>query len=179
MIINETMARRLWPGESAIGKRVGFGGNSPWREGVGVVEDVRFPSNMSSIDTEFQTYRPLSQFAVQWPGAGNMPWIELRTLGSPESLAADVRRVVRQIDPGLPVVSIQTAQEALAVDLIGLQLVGRLLGSFAALAVLLAGVGLFGVISYSVAQRTGEMGIRIAIGARRAEVSWLVLKQGA
>ncbi|MGH9838275.1 MAG: ABC transporter permease [Blastocatellia bacterium] len=174
VIINETTARRFWPNQSAIGKRLGRPGQNPnWQEVVGVVNDVGFPGSLGEPYTRFQTFRPLAQT----PG-GNVV-ITLRSSAAPEAFAAVLRRSVAELDPTQPVHRIRTARSLVEQGLGNISLLGTLLGAFAALGLLLAAIGIYGVISYSVAQRTGEIGIRLALGARSADVLWLVLGKGA
>jgi predicted permease len=175
MVINETMARTLWPKEDPIGKRIGFRGpNANWREVVGVVGDVSFPSHdvSSSVDTQFQVYQPLAQ-----TGTGTIN-ILLRTTREPESVASDLRRVVSALDRDLPVYGLITGKAAEQRQTAQLRLLANVLGGFAVLGLVLAALGIFGVVSYSTAQRAGELGMRMALGARQSVVIWLVLKQG-
>jgi hypothetical protein len=175
MVINETMARTLWPGEDPIGKRVGFRGPNPnWREVVGVVGDVTFPSfaASSSVDTAFEVYQPLAQTVI---GGAN---VLLRTPRGADTVAADLKRVVASIDRDVPVYGLITARAAEERQTANLRLLGNVLGGFALLGLVLAAVGIFGVVSYSTAQRAGELGMRIALGARQSAVLWLVLEQG-
>jgi predicted permease len=175
MVINEAMARALWPGEDPIGKRIGNRGPSPnWREVVGVVGDITFPSfgASSSVDTEFQTFQPLAQTGTQFVN------ILLRTDRQPDVIASDLRRVVSALDRDLPVYGLMTARAAEQRQTANLRLLGNVLAGFAGLGLLLAAIGIFGVVSYATAQRAGELGMRMALGARQSVVLWLVLKQG-
>jgi predicted permease len=175
MIVNETMANRLWPNEDPIGKRIGFRGPNPnWRIVVGVVRDVTFPSFLTATgpDTEFQTYQPMVQ------GAADSMSILLRTSSDPDAVARDLRRVVASIDPDMPVYDLRAARAVEQRFTASLRLLGNILGGFALLGLVLAAVGIFGVVSYSTAQRAGELGMRMALGARQSEVLWLVLRQG-
>ena len=173
-IINESTARHFWPNESPLGKRINDGdpGETEWREIVGVVNDIRFPTKLEAADTPFQTYWPIAQMSHEWMA------MELRVEGAVEPIASAVRGVVAGIDPELPVLELRTARESLGRHLGAVSLLGNLLGGFAVLGVFLAAIGIYGVVSYSVAQRTGEFGLRMALGAQRAGVLWLVLKQG-
>ena len=175
MVINETMARTLWPNDDPIGKRIGFRGPNPnWREVVGVVGDVTFPSfgSSSNVDTPFAVYQPLAQTGTV---AVN---ILLRTAREPDAVAADLRRAVAALDADLPVYGVVTAIAIEQRQTASLRLLANVLGGFAMLGLVLAAVGIFGVVWYSTAQRAGELGLRIALGARQSVVLWLVIKQG-
>jgi len=175
MVINETMARALWPGENPIGKRIGNRGPNPnWREIVGVVGDITFPSFGASwrVDIEFQTYQPLAQTGTAFVN------VLVRTDREPDAIASELRRVVSAIDRDLPVYDLVTARAAEERQTASLRLLANVLGAFAVLGLVLAAIGIFGVVSFSTAQRAGELGMRMALGARQSVVLWLVLEQG-
>ena len=175
MVINETMARTLFPNEDPIGKRVGFRGPNPnWREVVGVVGDVTFPSFAASlsIDTTFEVYQPLAQTVN-----GGVS-ILFRTGRDADAVASDLKRVVAAIDREVPVYGLITARAAEQRQTANLRLLANVLAGFALLGLVLASLGIFGVVSYATAQRAGELGMRMALGARQSVVLWLVLKQG-
>ncbi|MCZ6917787.1 MAG: ABC transporter permease [Gemmatimonadetes bacterium] len=183
-IVNETMARRYWPGEDAVGKRfrtpAGISGSvesleprhfeRDWITVVGVAADVRRSSLAERESPEF--YRPHAQ--MTWPGTGLL----LRTVGDPMELAAALRREVWAIDPALPVTSVSTMTDLVAASVLEPRFRTLLLGIFAGMASLLAMVGVYGVMAYTVAQQTREIGIRIALGAPGAAVLRHTLARG-
>src|SRR5262249_28174815 len=174
VIINETMARRYWaPGEDPIGRRirrVSAPPESPWVTIVGVVADVR---HQSLVDPP----RP----EIYWP-VSQQPPLELtllaRTTSEPLALAATLRRQVQRVDADLPLYDVQTMSQVIDQRTAGARALAKVFGGPAAIALLMAAIGLYGVLAFSVAERTNEFGIRMAGGARSADILNLVLRQG-
>jgi putative ABC transport system permease protein len=174
VIINDATARRFWPNENPLGRRIARQGNPPiWLEIVGVVDDLRFPGSLSEPYTHLQAFRPLAQAAV-----ANVN-ITLRTSSNPESLADPARRAVAEIDPAVPLSRLRSARSLVDRGVGNISLLGGLLAAFATLGLILAVIGVYGVTSYSVVQRTGEIGIRTALGAQADDLIRLILGKGA
>jgi putative ABC transport system permease protein len=171
-VIGESMARRLWPGESAIGKRIAHPAVKEWMVVIGVVRDISFASNLGAPNGRFQTYRYYDRET-----ASDIA-LALRCTVPPASLADALRRAVAELDPELPVDAVRPAAQAVEQNLANYSLTGWLLSGFAVLGLLLASVGIYGVISGFVVYRTNEIGLRLALGARTADVLGLVFRQG-
>ena len=180
-LINETMADRYWPGMEALGQRFHLGTlDQPWVEVVGITRDIRH--NAVVEDARAEMFLPHAQFTRITTNPGGLPplgmTIALRTTGDPLALLPAVRGQVQALDPSLPLSAVRTMDEVARSALAQPRFTAQLLGAFGVLSLLLATVGLYGVISYMAARRTRELGIRLALGAERRAVAGMVVREG-
>ena len=173
IVIDEKMARNYWPNSNPVGSRIKFGradSEDPWMTVVGVVGSVK----QYDLESESRVtlYLPTAQ------ALGGTMYLVARTSVAPSSLAASITSEVRSLDPNIPIFDVKTMDQRLSESLARRRFAMLALGVFAGFALLLAIVGIYGLISYSVAQRTSELGIRLALGARQIDVLRLVLSAG-
>lgn len=171
-IVNATMARRFFPGKSAVGKRWSYGGpiDKDANVIVGVVEDARY--------VKLRAAPPMMAYHLAEASPDDVLGdIELRTAGSPGALARTVRETLTQIEPRLPIVEVVPLEDRITRGVAQDRMVARLTSAFGVLALLLASLGLYGTISYGISRRVAELGLRMALGAERRTVLWMVLRE--
>jgi predicted permease len=172
IVVNNTLARKYWPRGSALGGRIRLGDpNGPFYTIVGVVNDVRERGH--TLATKPLVYLPYAQRLGSFP-----EYLVVRTTGAPADLMEAIRRIIARVDPDQPISSVRTMDEIVDLDVADRQQQMILLGTFAGLALLLASIGLYGVLSYAVAQRSREIGLRIALGATAGSVMRVVVARG-
>jgi ABC-type antimicrobial peptide transport system permease subunit len=167
VVINETMARRYWKNGDAVGKRINTG---DWATVVGVVGDMAYTTvNANPVSfiyfPVYETYRPDTTLVI-------------RTAGEPAAFTEPVRAALRRLDPNLPLFDVRTIAQHKEIVLFLPRMTASILGAFGVIALVLATVGLYGLLAFVVGQRTPEIGVRMALGARRSEIIRLVVGQG-
>lgn len=175
IIVDEALANEYWPGEYPIGKRIKWGGydsGNPWMEVVGVAGHVAVNGVMNDEDTWHQIYLP------HWQDNDDSYFLMVKTQGEPLNLVEAVRRTVLALDPALPLGTVKTMDTWVAATTRSARLIALLMTLFSLAAVLLAAVGVYGVMAQMTGERRHEIGIRVALGARREQVLAMVLRQG-
>ena len=184
VVVNETLAKRYWPGEDPVGRRIAWGSprdHGPWMRIAGVIGDIKQAG--LAAPTEPETWQPWAQLpdavlANNIVGIFRGMRLMVRSQVPPESLVATIRQEVRALDPALPVTDIQTLDQIVGASAGPQRFNAALLGGFAGVALLLAAVGIGGVLAISVSRRTQEIGIRLALGANAHDVVRMVIRQG-
>lgn len=174
-VVNQAFAENFFHGENPIGRRFGFGDEEKDAgdiEIVGVIGDIKYDSPKG--EPEPTAYRPILQVQDQGAFSSNL---EIRTEGDPSALASDARAAIAQVDDKLPVVGVTSFRKQLTDSLSQERLIAQIVGFFGVLALILACIGLYGVMAHAVARRTNEIGIRMALGAESNSILWMVLRE--
>ena len=179
-LLSDSLAEILWPGQEPVGRRVRLDGSDMWLEVVGTVGDVEPGERIAGVGSQptHQLYVPLARGLVSTSRVTATPTLVLSTLSEPTVLAGSVRQELRRLAPGVPMFDVLTMDEVLNRFYFAQRLWSQMFSVIAGLALLIAGVGAYGVTAYSMSQRTREMGIRIALGAHQGNLLTYVVYQG-
>jgi putative ABC transport system permease protein len=177
VILSEGMARQYWPGEDPVGKRMRFSATLPWMTIVGVVADVKETGlDEASSPHTYQPYLQLGNDGVV--AVGRRMRMIVKTKGDPLNAVNDVRAQVQALDPQLPIANVRSMQQIVETSLVPRRFNTLMFAGFGCVGLLLAAAGIYGIIAYSVSQREQELGLRIALGARRGDLLWLTVRDG-
>jgi putative ABC transport system permease protein len=176
VIVNQTLARKVWPGTDPIGKRIRLGPGYPWLSVVGVVADIK--NHGSNVATKPEMYFLLTDQPFQiWVDLRSMTLV-VRTAADPEQIVGAIHGQLKSIDPGLPIYKVATLRQVVSSSMAQTRFPALTLSLFACTALLLAAIGIYGVLSYTVAQSRHDIGVRMALGAQQGQILRFFLGQG-